>query len=165
MLSISFTLCCVGLVFSSPAAAMNGTSVTCTKSVFSAPSSSRIWRIASRKGSDSISPTVPPISTIPTSTASETFLIVALISSVAGRLGVFEPFIEPRIRARFRAVLGHKNFTLLKGAHGARFKVQVRIALLQGDFETATFGETADGGGSYALSKRGNNPAGYKNIF
>src|SRR2546421_7504179 len=59
MLSISFTLCCVGFVFSSPAAAMNGTSVTCTKSVFSAPSSSLIWRIASRKGSDSMSPTVP----------------------------------------------------------------------------------------------------------
>ena len=28
MLSISFTLCCVGLVFSSPAAAMKGTRVT-----------------------------------------------------------------------------------------------------------------------------------------
>src|SRR6266567_966735 len=52
MLSISFTLCCVGLVFSSPAAAMKGTKVTCTKSVFSAPISSRIWRMASRKGFD-----------------------------------------------------------------------------------------------------------------
>ena len=31
MLSISFTLCCVGLVLSSPAVGMNGTSVTCTK--------------------------------------------------------------------------------------------------------------------------------------
>ena len=57
------TECWVGLVLSSPAAAMYGTRVTWTKSVFSRPSSWRIWRMASRKGSDSISPTVPPIST------------------------------------------------------------------------------------------------------
>ncbi len=49
MLSISFTLCCVGLVFSSPAVAMNGTSVRCAKTTFSAPSSRRICRIASMK--------------------------------------------------------------------------------------------------------------------
>jgi len=42
---------------------------------------------------------------------------------------------------------------VLKGAHRARINIQVRIAFLQGDFETATFEETADGGGSYALSK------------
>ena len=36
MLSSSFTLCCVGLVFSSRAAAIHGTSVTCTNSVLSA---------------------------------------------------------------------------------------------------------------------------------
>ena len=35
MLSISFTLCCVGLVFNSPAVGINGTSVTCTKIAFS----------------------------------------------------------------------------------------------------------------------------------
>ncbi len=63
----SFTLCWVGLVLSSCAAAIQGTSVTCTNSVFSRPSSCRSWRIASRNGSDSISPTVPPISQITTS--------------------------------------------------------------------------------------------------
>jgi hypothetical protein len=36
-------------------------------SVRSGPRSIRIWRIASRKGSDSMSPTVPPISTSATS--------------------------------------------------------------------------------------------------
>src|SRR5229473_3236595 len=147
MLSISFTLCCVGFVFSSPAAAMNGTSVTCTKSVFSAPSSSLICRIASRKGSDSMSPTVPPISTITTSTPSETFLIVA------GKAGVREALVMAKIKVRLRAVFGYKHFTVLKGAHRARINIQVRIAFLQGDFEAATFEETADRGGSYALSK------------
>ena len=37
------------------------------KQVLLRPSSMPIWRIASRNGSDSMSPTVPPISTIATS--------------------------------------------------------------------------------------------------
>ena len=63
----SFTECCVGFVFSSPAASMNGTSVTWTYMTFSGPTSRRNWRIASRNGSDSMSPTVPPISEMTTS--------------------------------------------------------------------------------------------------
>jgi hypothetical protein len=67
---ISFTECCVGLVLSSPAVAMYGTSVTWTLQAFSSPSSTLSWRIASRNGSDSMSPTVPPISTMAMSTPS-----------------------------------------------------------------------------------------------
>ena len=37
------------------------------KQVLLRPCSRRIWRMASRNGSDSMSPTVPPISTIATS--------------------------------------------------------------------------------------------------
>ena len=69
----SLTLCCVGLVFSSCAALIQGTSVTCTKMQFSRPTSWRTWRMASRNGSDSISPTVPPISQITTSTSPDSF--------------------------------------------------------------------------------------------
>jgi len=54
---------------------------------------------------------------------------------------------------------------VLKGAHRTGINVQVRIAFLQGYFETATFEETADRGGSNALSKRRNNSASYKNMF
>ena len=58
------TLCCVGLVFSSPADAMKGTSVRCRKQTEDPrPPRRLIWRAASRNGSDSMSPTVPPIST------------------------------------------------------------------------------------------------------
>ena len=63
----SLTECWVGLVLSSPAAAMYGTRVRCMNIALSAPRSVRIWRIASRNGSDSMSPTVPPISTRATS--------------------------------------------------------------------------------------------------
>ncbi len=49
---------------------MNGISETCTNAQLSRPTSLRSWRIASRNGSDSMSPTVPPISTITRSAAS-----------------------------------------------------------------------------------------------
>src|SRR4029077_3790236 len=84
---------------------------------------------------------------------------------VAGKLGVREALVVPQIEVRLRAIFGHKHFAVLKGAHRARIDVQVRIAFLQGDFETATFEETTDRGGSYALSKRGKKTAGYKDIF
>ncbi len=60
-------LCWVGFVFSSPAALMKGTSVTCMMTTFSFPTSSMNWRMASRKGSPSMSPVVPPISVMTTS--------------------------------------------------------------------------------------------------
>ena len=63
----SLTECWVGLVLSSPVAASAGSSVTWTYSTFARPTSLRIWRMASRNGSDSMSPTVPPTSTITTS--------------------------------------------------------------------------------------------------
>ncbi|VVB69699.1 Uncharacterised protein [uncultured archaeon] len=79
---ITFTLCCVGLVFCSPSI-VEGASVTCTKKMF--PDSSYLsWRMASRKGMDSISPTVPPTSTrqISQPPSRETCLMRLLISSV-----------------------------------------------------------------------------------
>ena len=61
------TECWVGLVFSSPEGPMNGTSETCRKNTLSRPTSWRTCRAASRNGSDSMSPTVPPTSVITTS--------------------------------------------------------------------------------------------------
>ena len=79
----SLTECWVGLVFISPAALMNGTSVTWTNRV-SRLCSSLSWRTASRNGSDSMSPTVPPISMIATSAwvVSARLMMRRLISSV-----------------------------------------------------------------------------------
>ena len=64
------TECWVGLVFSSPLGARYGTSETWRKKTLSRPRSWRTCRAASRKGSDSMSPTVPPISVMMTSGAS-----------------------------------------------------------------------------------------------
>ncbi len=80
----SLTECCVGLVFSSPAWPMYGTSVRCTYMTLRRPTSTGNWRIASRNGSDSMSPTVPPISVMTTSTSCVSAIrrMRCLISSV-----------------------------------------------------------------------------------
>ncbi len=66
----SLTECWVGLVFISPAVLMNGSRVRCTKQAWPRGSSWPSWRIASKNGSPSMSPTVPPISTSTKSTPS-----------------------------------------------------------------------------------------------
>ncbi len=78
----SLTECCVGFVLARRSAAMYGTSVTWTLIALPRPTSWRNWRIASRNGSDSMSPTVPPISTRTTSLSPATRRMQSLISSV-----------------------------------------------------------------------------------
>ena len=80
----SLTECWVGLVLSSPAWPMYGTSVRWMNMQLRRPTSTGNWRIASRNGSDSMSPTVPPISVMTTSTSlvSAISLTRCLISSV-----------------------------------------------------------------------------------
>src|SRR5690606_18162112 len=84
MLLSSFTLCWVGLVFSSPALDKYGTKVTWIYITFSLPTSYLICLMASKKGRESISPTVPPISVITTSISLslEALIILSLISFV-----------------------------------------------------------------------------------
>ena len=74
----SLTECWVGLVFSSPAVGMYGRSVRCMKQTLLRPSSMPIWRMASRKGRDSMSPTVPPTSTMASTSAPGAGLDLAL---------------------------------------------------------------------------------------
>ena len=77
-------LCCVGFVFNSPAALMYGTRVTCRLITFCVPTSRMNCRMASRNGSPSMSPVVPPISVMTTSAllSTETSRMRVLISSV-----------------------------------------------------------------------------------
>ena len=77
--------------------------------------------------------------------------VVQLLSRES--FGVREALVVAQIEVRLRTVFGHKHFTVLKRAHRTGIDVQVRIAFLQGDFETATFEETANRGGSYAFSQ------------
>src|SRR5262249_13256665 len=72
---------------------------------------------------------------------------------IAAQLRVREAFVVAEVQVGFGAVFGYKHFAVLERAHGAGIHVQVRIAFLKSDFETATFEETTDGGGCYALTK------------
>ena len=93
----SRTECCVGLVFISCVALMNGTSVRWMKMALSRPTSWRNCRIASRNGRLSMSPTVPPISTITTSWSGARRRMCDLISSVMwGITCTVEPRYSPR---------------------------------------------------------------------
>ena len=97
------TECCVGLVFISPDGLIHGTSETCRKNTLSRPISWRTWRAASRKGSDSMSPTVPPISWMTTSTSGPPMAIMeSRISPVmCGMTWTVSPRYSPR---RSRAI-------------------------------------------------------------
>ena len=72
---------------------------------------------------------------------------------VAGKFGVSEALVVAEVEVGFGAVFGDEDFAVLKRAHGAGIHVEVRVAFLQGDFKAATFEETSDGGGSYALAQ------------
>ena len=72
---------------------------------------------------------------------------------VAGKPRVREALVVPQVEVRLRAVFGYKHFAVLKRAHRARIHVQIRIAFLKCDFETATFEKTTNRGGCYAFSQ------------
>ena len=165
---------------------MYGTSVTCTNSVFSLPSSRRIWRMASRKGKrldvangaadfdddhvdafgnfldggfDFVGDVRNHLHGLAEIIAAAFFAQNGFVDAaggpviVAGELGVGEALVVAEVEIGLRAVFGDEDFAVLKRTHGAWINVEVRIALLQGDFETATFEETTDRGGSYAFSE------------
>ena len=78
----SLTECCVGLVFNSPAEGMYGISVRWMKIEASGGRSLPSWRIASKNGRPSMSPTVPPISTSTKSMPSLPLVTNSLMASV-----------------------------------------------------------------------------------
>ena len=126
------TECWVGLVFSSPDGPMYGTSETWRKKQLSRPTSWRTWRAASRKGSDSMSPTVPPISVMTTSTpvtAHRADPVLDLVGDVRDDLhGVAEVVAAP--------LLGdHLGVDLAGGDVGDAAQVGVEEALVVADVE------------------------------
>src|SRR5215211_4344547 len=136
------------------------------------PTSEKSWRIASRNGSDSMSPTVPPISVITKSTAcdSATIRIRCLISSVmwgitwtlaadhrvVDRAGshvrrprgvlVGESLVVAEVEIGLRAVLGHEYLAVLERAHRPGVDVDVRVELLDLDPHPTADQEPTDRG-------------------
>jgi len=55
---------------------------------------------------------------------------------------VREALVVAKVEIRFRTIFSDEDFAVLKRTHSAGIDVEIRIALLKGDFETATFEET-----------------------
>ena len=71
---------------------------------------------------------------------------------VARQMRIGEALVVPQVQIGLRAVVRHKHFAVLIGRHRAGINVQVWIALLEGDFKTAAFEETSDGGSGDAFA-------------
>src|SRR5579862_3728627 len=84
---------------------------------------------------------------------------------VARQMRIGEALVVPQVQIGLRAVVRHKHFAVLIGRHRAGINVQVWIALLEGDFKTAAFEETTDGGGRDAFAQGRYYAAGYKDVF
>src|SRR5690349_2123102 len=65
----------------------------------------------------------------------------------------------------FGAVVRDVDLSMLIRRHRARINVQIRIALLERDLETAGFEEATDAGGRDAFAERGDDAARYKDVL
>ena len=92
------TECCVGFVLISWLTRRYGMSVRWMNTAFCRPTSWPNWRIASRNGRPSMSPTVPPISVITTSTSGRAIRRMALLISLVmcGTTWIVRPRYSPR---------------------------------------------------------------------
>ena len=84
---------------------------------------------------------------------------------VARKFGVGKALVVAEVEIGFRAVVGHKNFAMLKRRHRARIDVQIRIKLHQVDFQPAAFQQAADRSRRQSLAQRRHNSARYKDVL
>jgi hypothetical protein len=72
---------------------------------------------------------------------------------IAGKFGVGEAFVVAEIEIGFGAIVGDENFAVLKGRHGARIDVEIRIELHQVNFEAMAFQQAANRGRRQSLAQ------------
>jgi len=69
---------------------------------------------------------------------------------------IAEAFIVPQVQVGLRAIIQHKNFTVLVGAQCAGIHIEVRVQLLDSDLKAPGFEQPANRSGSDSLAHRGN---------
>ena len=70
----------------------------------------------------------------------------------AGEAAGGEAFVVTKIEISLGPVFQDVDLSMLVRAHRARVDVEIRVKFHQGDFETASFQEGAEGGGGKALA-------------
>ena len=71
-----------------------------------------------------------------------------------------EAFVVAKVEIGFGPVVGHVNFAVLVGAHGARIDVDVGVEFLEPHAQAAAFEEHPDRCARQTLTKRTDNAAG-----
>jgi hypothetical protein len=76
-----------------------------------------------------------------------------------------KPFVMPKIQIGFGAVIGNKDLTMLKGIHGPRVNIDIRVQFLDGDPQPSAFHQSADGSSSQSLTQGRKNSTRNENEF
>ena len=84
---------------------------------------------------------------------------------LARELAVGEALVVAKVEVGLGAVVGDEDLAVLERRHGAGIDVEVRIELLQSDFQPAAFHQAADGCSRQALAKRRHDTAGHKDVL
>ena len=84
---------------------------------------------------------------------------------VLGKGNVEITFVVAEIEVGFRAVIGHIDFAVLEGVHGAGVDVDVGVELLNGHGKAAGLQQSAKRSRGQSLTERGKHTAGNKNEF
>src|SRR6185437_262980 len=80
-------------------------------------------------------------------------------------MSVRKAFVVAEIKIRFRAIVGNKDFTVLKRRHRSGIDVQVRIEFDERHVQPARFEQRADRRRRQAFTQAGNYAASYENVF
>lgn len=63
--------------------------------------------------------------------------------TVLVQVDIDKPFVVTQIQVCFGTVIGYEHFTVLVRVHRTGIDVQIRVKLLNGNFETATLQQAA----------------------
>ena len=87
------------------------------------------------------------------------------IARCFGALHACEAFVVAEVKVGFVAVVGHEDFAVLVGAHGARVHVQVRVQLLHEHRVAAALEEERQRCGGDAFTEGTDHAAGNKDVL
>ena len=87
------------------------------------------------------------------------------IARCLGAVHAREAFVVAQVKVGFVAVVGHENFAVLVGAHGARVHIQIRVQLLHEHVVAAALQQESERCRGDALTEGADHAAGDKDVF
>ena len=84
---------------------------------------------------------------------------------IAAQAAVGETLVVPQVEVGLGAIVGNENLAVLERRHGSGIDVEVWIKLLQRDFQSSAFHQTADRSRCQSLAERRHNATGHKDVL